>query len=73
MGPLRAAVLLGEPFWDNKRDFPLMFCGEVPAVLLEFWLADAGSQVICETELYAHLLVRWQCRHEMESEVRIFS
>ena len=54
----------GSLVWDR-------FWGEVPPPLLNFWLENAGSQVICEIELYAHLLVRWQCRHETENEMGI--
>ena len=48
-----------------------MFWGRVPEHLLQFWISNAGSQVICEVELYAHVLVRWELRHLLQDEMGI--
>ena len=61
----------GALVWDKEKQFPSMFWGVVPDVLLQFWLANAGSQVICEIELFAHFLVRWIYRHDFDNEMGI--
>ena len=59
----------GAVLWDRLQTRPKVFWGDVPPRLLNFWLQNAGDQVICEVELYAHLLVRWQCRDEFCGEL----
>ena len=59
----------GAIVWDKQLPHPIMFWGVVPAPLLQFWLANAGSQVICDVELYAYVLVRWQLRHQLQDEL----
>ena len=61
----------GALIWDKRRTAPLMFWGAVPPDLLEFWVKHAGTQVICEIELFAHLLVRWALRFDLQDELGI--
>ena len=34
----------------------------VPEALIQFWLQTVGEQLICETELFAYVCVRWHLR-----------
>ena len=59
----------GAVLWDKRCLRPRVYWGAVPKRLLDFWLEHAGEQVICEVELYAHLLVRWRCMLEFGGEL----
>ena len=58
----------GAILWDRRDLRPKVFWGVVPQRLLDFWLQNAGEQVICEVELYAHVVVRWLHRHSFQGE-----
>ena len=49
----------------------LVFAGEVPTVLISYWTATVGEQLICEIELFAYICVRWHLRKELNNRYGI--
>ena len=58
----------GAVLWDKFQSQPTVFWGVVPQLLVDFWLKHAGDQIICEVELYAHVLLRWKYRYDFCGE-----
>ena len=48
-----------------------IFWGTVPQLLIDFWMKHAGTQVICEVEMYAHICYRWVKRHYIHRKLGI--
>ena len=61
----------GVTAWDVTTGRMEIFWGTVPQVLIDFWMKHAGTQVICEVEMYAQICYRWVKRHYIHRKLGI--
>lgn len=53
---------LGAVILDPASGSSHVLSGEVPEELIRFWCKQSGEQVICQIELFAMVVIRWQFR-----------
>ena len=61
----------GVTAWDVTAGSVEIFWGTVPQLLIDFWMKHAGTQVICEVEMYAHICYRWVKRSYLHRKLGI--
>ena len=58
---------LGAVLLDESTGSSVVIQDEVPGSLLSLWKGTLGEQLICQIELLAMMLVRWQWMHELHN------
>ena len=51
---------LGAVVLDSADGFAQILSGEVPQELIQLWCRQSGEQIICQIELFAMVVIRWQ-------------